>query len=312
MTELRMTGLVAAVHTPFDADGELDLAQIEKQWEWLSSQNVSKLFIGGSTGESHSMTCDERRRLAHHWAQVTRGTEAQLIVHVGSNCLPDARRLAMEAGGSRAAAISALAPSYFKPQDLDALLAWCREIASTAPETPFYYYDIPGLTGVRLSMPQLLERIDETIPNFAGLKFSNPDLDALQRCLQVRSGGFDIAFGIDEWALAALALGVTGFVGSTYNFAAPITQQIIAAFERQDLSAARSWQLRSVQLVGTLAGYGYMAASKALMEMLGVPVGSPRPPHTALDDAAKLRLRHDLEQLGFFDWIAEGQSSHTK
>ncbi|MFO0260595.1 MAG: N-acetylneuraminate lyase, partial [Planctomycetota bacterium] len=62
-------------------------------------------------------------------------------------------------------------------------------------------------------------------------------------------------------------------------------------------------QWRSVQLIGKLASFGYMGAAKAVMEMLGVPVGAPRLPNASLDKARQNELGSQLEQLGFFDWI---------
>ena len=75
-----------------------------------------------------------------------------MVVHVGSNCLADARELAVQAQSFGAAAIAALAPSDFKPGSVDVLIACSTEIAGAAPDLPFYFYDIPSMTGVRLPM----------------------------------------------------------------------------------------------------------------------------------------------------------------
>src|SRR5439155_25372617 len=100
-----------------------------------------------------SLTVQERLALAQRWSEVVRGTNLRLVVHVGSNCLADSRALAQQAQTLGATAIAALAPSYFKPQSLDALAACCAVAAGAAPSLPFYFYDIPVLTNVRLSMP---------------------------------------------------------------------------------------------------------------------------------------------------------------
>jgi len=300
---MKLTGLVAATHTPFRADGALDLAVVETQAAHLLRQGIGFAFIGGTTGESHSLTLDERLALARRWIEVARGTALRVIVHVGANSLGDARTLADQAGQLGAAAIAALAPSYFKPRDLETLIACCAAIASAAPATPFYYYDIPALTGVALPMPEFLERAPERLPTLAGIKFTNSDLMAYQLCLHAAGGRFDVPYGTDEWLLAALALGARGAVGSTYNFAAPIYRRLIEAFQRGDLEAARREQFRSVQLIRLLAGFGYMAAAKAVMEMLGVPVGPPRLPNPPLATGQAARLRAALEKLGFFEWI---------
>ena len=299
----RLRGLVAATHTPFHADGSLHLAVVEKQAAHLLANGVSQVFVGGTTGESSSLTVEERRALAQRWIEVARGTAMRVVVHVGSNCIEDARALAAHAEKLGASAIAALAPSYFKPRSVEVLVECAARIASAAPGTPFYFYDIPSMTGVSFPMRDFLSQARDRIPSLAGLKFTNPDLMSLQQCLRADGGAWDVPFGCDEFLLAALSLGATGAVGSTYNFAAPIYTRLIAAFSRGDLAAARAEQFRSVQLVQLLAGVGFMGAAKAVMGMLGVEVGPARLPHTNPSAGETGKLRADLEQLGFFDWI---------
>ena len=305
MSNFRLAGLVAAAHTPFKADGSLHLCAVERQAAHFLKYGTPTVFIGGSTGESHSLSLEERRKLAQRWVEVARGTAIKVVVHVGSNCLADSRALAAQAAELGAAAISALAPSYFKPRSVALLTAGCAQVASAAPGLPFYFYDIPALTGVSLSMPEFLERGRETIPNLTGIKWTNPDLYSYQLCRHL-PGGFDLPWGNDEYLLAALAIGARGAVGSTYCFAAPVYARLWKAFDAGDLETARKEQYRSVLLVRTLAGApgGYMGAAKALMGMLGVDVGPARLPNgNPTPDEAK-RLRADLEKLGFWEWIA--------
>jgi N-acetylneuraminate lyase len=297
-------GLVAATHTPFTADGRaLNLSAVEKQAEHLTRTGVAAAFVGGTTGESHSLSLDERMSLARRWAEAVRGTKLRLVVHVGANCLADARALAAQAQSLGAAAISALAPSYFKPATLDALIDCCRDIAAAAPAVPFYFYDIPSMTGVRFPMPAFLDAAPGRGPTLAGVKFTNLDLMAYQQCLRAAGGRFDVPWGTDESLLAALALGATGAVGSTYNVAAPVYLRLMSAAARGDLASARDEQYRSVQLVALLLNYGYMPAAKATMSFLGIDVGPARLPHGNLSTEQRTRLRQDLERLGFFDWV---------
>jgi N-acetylneuraminate lyase len=226
-----------------------------------------------------------------------------LIVHVGTNCLSDAKIMAAHAQSVGAVAVSALAPSYFKPKSMDTLIACCAEIAGSAPRLPCYFYDIPVLTGVSFSMPDFLALAPERISNLVGLKFTNPDLMAYQKCLRIANGRYDIPWGVDEYLLAALACGAIGGVGSSYNFAAPIYHRLIRAFEAGDMESARIEQYRSVQLIDLLAKYGYMGAAKSLMGFLGVDVGQPRLPNSSLAQQEQHQLRADLEQIGFFDWL---------
>lgn len=298
----KLTGLVAAAHTPFTEDGALNLAAVEKQAAHFLKNGIATVFIGGSTGESHSLNVEERRQLATRWLEVAKGTTLKVVVHVGSNCLVDARVLAAYAQQIGALAVSALAPSYFKPRNVATLVDCCAEIAAGAPGLPFYFYDIPSLTGVSLSMPEFLATGRKRIPNLAGIKWTNSDLYSYQLCRNL-PGDFDLPWGNDEYLLAALALGAKGAVGSTYCFAAPIYHRLWNAFEAGDMETARQEQFRSCQLVQTLSGYGYMGAAKATMKMLGVDVGPARLPNTNLTREQFSALQRDLEQLGFFEWV---------
>ncbi len=300
---VRLHSIVAATHTPFHADGSLNLGGVERQAAHLWAAGVRTVFIGGTTGESASLTLDERMELAVRWCEVAREVAGmRVVVHAGANCIADARALAAHAEKVGAVAVSALAPSYFKPRTVDLLVDCCAEIAAAAPGLPFYYYDIPALTGVVLPPREFLEKASGRIPNLAGLKFTNPDLMAYLQCL--RAGDWDIPWGLDEWMLGALATGARGAVGSSFNFAAPLYLGLMAAFERGDLAAAREAQYRSTQLIALLARHGYMGAAKATMAMLGVDVGPARLPNASLSAEQARILRGELEALGFFGWIA--------
>jgi N-acetylneuraminate lyase len=300
MTHPPLHGLVAATHTPFHADGSLNLAVVEPQAAHLLKSGVHYAFIGGTTGESSSLTVAERLALAERWLAVTRGSSLKVIVHVGSNCLQDACTLAAQAQNLGALAVSALAPSYFKPGHVSTLVASMAQIAAAAPDLPFYYYEIPSMTGLSLSPSEFLAQAAERIPNLAGIKFTSNNLMEYQLCRASHDGRFDIPFGFDEMLLAALALGATGAVGSSFNFAAPFYLRLIAAFQSGDFAVARAEQLKSVRVIQTLAARGYMGAAKAVMAMLGVEVGPPRLPNSALDAAQTQALRSELERLDFF------------
>ena len=303
MPRLKLTGLVAATHTPFHADGTLNLTVVERQAEHLLKNHVTTAFIGGSTGESHSLNVDERKQLSERWMAVARGSELKVVVHVGSNCLVDAAALAGHAEKCGAVAVAALSPSYFKPRSVESLVACAKQVASAAPDTPFYFYDIPVLTGVSLPMPEFLEQGVTQIPNLAGLKFTNPDLMSFQLCLRACDGRFDVPWGCDEFLLAAVALGATGAVGSTYNFAAPIYHRALQAFAAGDSSTAQLEQFRGVQMIQILIRHGFIASTKAVMSMLGVDVGPARLPHPQLSREQIGALQSELTAVGFFDWI---------
>lgn len=297
--------LVAAAHSPFHADGSLAPEVVPTQSAFLAANGIRTVFITGSTGESHSLTCAERLALYDAWAAAAPQHGLSVIGHVGSNCLEDSKTLARRAQDLGFTAISALAPSYFKPASLSALIDTCASIAAAAPSTPFYYYDIPVLTGVAFPMEKFLAEAPSRIPTLAGIKFTNPDLVSYRRSLDVAGDRLDLPWGVDEMLVAALATGARGGVGSTYNWSPQLYRDLIAAFGRGDLAEARRLQSVSIAMIDAIAATGFLGTAKALMTRLGVPVGPARLPLGNPSDAQVDALLAKLAALGFEAWGAK-------
>lgn len=296
-------GLLPAVLTPFDSSGELNLAAVEPHAELLARDRAAGVFVGGTTGEFSSLTFEERLSLAARWGAVVKGTPLRFVVHVGANSLSDAKHLAAHAQTLGAAAISAVAPSYVKPKSLDVLIRWCRELASAAPDTPFYFYDIPAMTGVAFPMADFLEQAPAQIPTLAGLKFTNLDLMMFQRLLRAGGGRFDVLYGFDEQLLPAAALGARAAVGSSYNFATPLYNRLLAAVTANDYETARAEQYRGVEFIALMVKYGFLASAKELMRVRGVDLGDVRLPNVGMTADQATALRRELDLTGLLATI---------
>ncbi len=294
-----LSGLIPACHTPFAPDGALNPGMIAGQVEILLESGVRGVFVGGTTGEFASLTLEERMLLVDRWCEAAGGS-LRVAVHVGHNCLSEAIDLAAHARQAGAAAVAVMSPSYFKPATIQDLVDFCAPIAAEADPLPFYFYDIPAMTGVRLKMSEFLYQARFQIPTLCGLKYSNDDLLELQECVRLEQGAFDVLLGSDECLLAGLCLGIRGAVGSTYNFAAPVYQRLMQAFDKHDLQTARAAQGKSIDLIKTLGEFGFMAAAKAVMAMLGVDCGPVRPPLRNLTTEQQLALWERLFALDVF------------
>lgn len=297
--------LVAAVHSPFHArDGSLAPEVVAAQAAFVAANGIRTVFITGSTGECHSLTCAERLTLYEAWAAAAPAHGLAVIAHVGGNSLEDARALARRAQTLELSAVSSLAPSYYKPASLDDLIEWCVAIAAEAPELPFYYYEIPAMTGVSFPMERFLVDAPTRIPTLAGVKFTNPDLVSYRRSLDVAAGHFDLPWGTDEALLGALATGARGGVGSTYNWAPKLYIDLMHAFHRGDLAEARRLQSIAIAMIDAIAQTGFMGSAKALMGRLGVAVGPARAPFGNPTDSQMDALVARLDELGFDRWGA--------
>lgn len=299
-------GLVAAPFTAMNDDCSLNLEIIEAQADFLYRNRVTGAFICGTTGEGLSLTIAERMQLMTRWIAV-RPEGMTIIAHVGHNCITDAKALAKHAQETGLDAIGVTPPVFYKPATLEDLVAWCAEIASAAPQLAFYYYHIPSMTGVEVSMAAFLDAAKDRIPNLAGAKFTHHDLADYTACLADESRRFDMLFGRDEFLLAGLALGAKGAIGSTYNFAAPLYSRLIEAFERNDLATARMLQKKSVDMIELVAKTpcSFLPAAKSIMKMLGLDMGPVRLPLRKITADEYYGLKGQLERIGFFDYACK-------
>ncbi|MBN2375369.1 MAG: dihydrodipicolinate synthase family protein, partial [Sedimentisphaerales bacterium] len=272
--------------------------------EGLVQNGITGFYVCGSTGEGPSLTTEERRATAEAYVEAT-GGRVPVIVQVGHNSVAEARGLACHAQAIGADAISAVPPSYFKIGTLETMIDCFVEIASGAPELPFYCYHICKLTGVDFDMVEFLRLGSERIGNLAGIKYSSVTVYELQACLEYQDGRFDILFGCDEMLTSGLSVGVCGFVGSTYNFAAPLYRRIIENFQKGNLEEARKGQALSVAMVRILSRYRDQAGIKATMKLIGLDCGPNRLPHKTLTAQEISAMKRELEEIGFFEWAVK-------
>ena len=294
-------GLVAAPFTPLDDAGELDLGRVGPLARSLADAGVVGAFVGGTTGECLSLSVAERMMLAESWRREA-PEGFSVLVHVGANCLADARALAAHARSVGVDAIAAFAPSYHRPITPQGLAEFCRCIAAETPDLPFYYYHIPFMTHLAGPLYHFFEAAGPRIPTLAGAKFTDEDLMDFLRCLRAEDGRYDMLFGRDEMLLSALAAGAHGAVGTTYTFAAPLFGEMLAAFERGDLSAAADAQARAVELIAIYNAFGGLPAGKAIMKLIGLDCGPVRLPLMSLPTPRVEELRGRLDDIGFFDY----------
>ena len=299
-----LTGLVAAPFTAFRPDGSLDLAAIPRQAALLTHNGVSGAFVCGTTGEGQSLTLEERKQVVKAWrAAIT--PQLKLVVHVGHLSLTDSSELARHAQDVGADAIATIAPSFFKPPGVAELVSWCAKVAAAAPQLPFYYYHMPSMTGVAISVSDFLQNTNGQIPTLAGIKFTHEDLMDYGRASEIGAGRYDMLFGRDEILLAGLSLGAAGAVGSTYNFAAPLFLRIMKSFAAGDIPAARKDQARAREFISVLHRHGGLAAGKATMKLIGVDCGDVRLPLRGLSSDNTASLKRGLEEVGFFDYCCK-------
>nr|KAF6397441.1 N-acetylneuraminate pyruvate lyase [Rousettus aegyptiacus] len=265
----RLQGLVAATITPMTEHGEINFSVIGQYVDYLvEKQGVKNIFVNGTTGEGLSLSVSERRQVAEAWVTKGRNKLDQVVIHVGALSLKESQELARHAAEIGADGIAVIAPFFLKPWNKDVLINFLREVAAAAPALPFYYYHVPALTGVKIRAEELLDGIQEKIPTFQGLKFSDTDLLDFGQCVdQHRQRQFAFLFGVDE-------------LFSTYNYLGKKTNQMLEAFERKDFSSALNCQFCIQRFINFVIKLGFgVSQTKAIMTLVsGIPMGPPRLP----------------------------------
>lgn len=297
---MKIEGLIAATFSTFHEDGSLNLSLIPALVEKLVNDGVTGVFICGTNGEGPNLTIEERMAVAEAYVKAV-NKRILVLVHVGHSSIEESKKLAAHAVRIGADAISSVAAFYFKPSSVQNLVNSMATIAAAAPSLPFYYYHVPALTGVGMDMIEFLRLSDNVIPNLAGIKYTAATLFEYQACLAYEGGRYDILYGYDEMLLSALAVGAKGAIGSTYTFAAPLYLQVMRHFREGRQKEAQAMQLQCVEMVRCLLKYAPIPAQKAIMNMLGFPLGPCRLPLVNLTAQESTTLQTSLAGIGFFE-----------
>ena len=296
---LEIKGLIAAVFSPFDNEGRVDLSPIPKLVEHLINNGINGLYAMGSTGEGLSMTVDQRMEVTDAYISAVNG-RIPVIVNVSHTSYDATGELTRHAVGAGADAVSATLPAYYTVSSIDQLVRAVRKIAEFQNEVPFIYYHIPGKTGLNFRMHTFLERIGDTLPQLGGIKYTSGAIDDFMMCQQIYGDRYKMFFGVDELFLPALAMGADSFVGSTYNFMAPTYHGITEKYAKGDQHGAKAEYFKAVRIIDALLGYDGLASQKAIMKMSGHDFGPPRSPLQPLSRNEYDTFYKNLKNIGLF------------
>ena len=301
---MKINGLIAAPFTPMRADGSLNLSIVDQYAQMLVTNGIKGAFIGGSTGEGVSLTTDEKVALLRAWGEVDQPSLLKIML-VGGTSLAECIAIAKEAQRNNFQAVAVLAPFYFKPANASLLADFCVQIGEAVPDLGLYFYHIPALTGVNVSMIQFLECLGNRLPNFLGIKYTHNDLMEYRQCILFENGKYDMLWGWDEILLAAMAMGARAGVGSTFNYAAPLYHDLMAAFDAGNLDLARQLQDKSIDIVRLLGKYGGIATGKAYMQAIGLDCGTFRLPVRNMTNEQYEQFLLDLDTNDFYQYASQ-------
>jgi N-acetylneuraminate lyase len=134
-----------------------------------------------------------------------------------------------------------------------------------------------------------------------GLKYTSYDLLNLRSIIDACGPELIVFAGPDEMLLPILAMGATGGIGATYNCVPELYVGLYQAWQEGDILRAQSLQFDADRLIRAMAPYGIISATKAVMNLLGLDCGNPRPPLLPLEAGQVDSLKYSLQALGLFD-----------
>lgn len=285
-------GVVPAIITPMNADGEVDERAFRAVMEDNIRAGVHGFWTAGGTGESVLLTDEENHRIARAAVDQNQG-RTNIIMHVGAQTTLRAARNAEYAARAGVDAICAVPPFFVRPGD-GGIVDYYRTVA-TAADLPLFVYNLPQSTGVEIT-PDLMRQLEDDIPHLTGLKHSAPDMNDLYLFAKM---GLRVFTGMGRMMLPAMTVGAAGCVDGPPCLAPELWVEIWNAYQAGDLARAEAAQAKASEVMDFLIELGYFGALKAAVgERLGIDCGDPRPPIASATPGQKMQAKEAVHRLG--------------
>ena len=281
-----------AMVTPFDSDGELDLAAGRDLAAHLVEQGIDALVLAGTTGESPTTTDEEKVALLKAVREEV-GDKARIIAGAGSNDTRHAVKMAQAADEAGADGLLVVTPYYSKPSQAG-VEAHFRAVAE-ATGLPICLYDIPGRSGIPIEADTI--RALSEVPNITAMKDAKGDF--LDAATLIQETGLAWYSGDDPLNLPWLSVGATGVISVVGHAAPHALRELVTSFENGDLTRAREINAKTLNVLARQQGaLGGVTFAKAALRLQGIEVGDPRLPVAAATREQVAQLQNDMTQAG--------------
>ncbi|MGH2821152.1 MAG: 4-hydroxy-tetrahydrodipicolinate synthase [Actinomycetota bacterium] len=294
----RFGEVITAMVTPFTEDGEVDFKGARALASHLVEHGSDGLVVCGTTGESPTLSHDEKLGLFEQVVEEV-GDRAAIIAGTGTYDTAESISLTREAAGRGVDACLIVTPYYSKPPQ-NALQAHFERIADDSP-VPLVVYDIPGRTSRRIERPTMLELArHERIVAVKDAVGDAAETALLRAQLDGRSlGDFEIYSGDDPLLLPHLAAGAVGIVSVCSHLVGSQIKQIVSAFNDGKVDEAKRIYLELTPLFKTIMTITTSPIPvKAALDLIGIDVGEPRLPLVPATSQETRSIREALEAAG--------------
>jgi 4-hydroxy-tetrahydrodipicolinate synthase len=283
--------VLTAMVTPFDDDGRVDIAKFRELASYLVENGSDGVVVTGTTGESPTLTDDERFEL-YEAAVDEVGGRATVIAGTGTYNTAHSIHLTERAHEFGVDAFLVVTPYYNKPTPRG-IVEHFKAIAAVS-DKPIVAYNIPARVVVNIE-PETMAELAE-IPTVTAVKQANADLDQARRILAETD--LELYAGDDDLVLPFLELGGSGGVCVHTHVVGPQVKELIRRFRAGDAEGAAQLNEDTAPALEILKVVTNPIAIKAALNMLGHEVGGLRLPLVEADEAQRATIRSCLERLG--------------
>lgn len=284
--------LLTAMVTPMTESLNVDYKRAAELAHHLVDSGSDGLVVSGTTGESPTLSKDEKLRLFETVVEAV-GKKVPVIAGTGSYNTAESIELSREAEKTGVHGLLLVTPYYNKPPQ-EGLYQHFRAIAESV-SLPCILYNVPSRTSINLAAETTL-RLAE-VPNIVGIK-ECADLGQLADVLSGAPDGFTVWSGDDANLLPYLAVGAHGIVSVASHLVGPQMKEMIEAYREGQVEQAAAWHRRLLPLYRALFAVTNPVLLKPALAMTGFPVGPVRPPLLQASEGEQGALREALAAAG--------------
>ena len=268
-----LKGIYSAVLIPFDENGNIKEDGLRQVIEYnIEVSKVDGLYVNGSSGENFLLNTTQKKQIFKFVKEVV-GSRVKLIAQVGSLDLNEAVELAKYATDLGYDSLSAVTPFYY-PLSFAEVKHYYETIINATENTMILYY-IPTLTGVKISLDQFAELLDNE--KVIGVKYTAADFYQLER-FRRRFPNKLIWSGFDEMLVQAVVSGVDGAIGSTYNVNGKTSRKIFDLAKAGKVAEAYELQHQANDVIEKVLELGLYQTLKEILKVKGIDAGYCKQP----------------------------------
>ena len=285
MTNFDKADLMTAIITPFNKEGKVDYPGLKELTEHLINTGSNGFVIGGTTGETATMTHDEKIELYTKFAQIIAG-RVPVIAGTGSNNTAQTVAFTQEVGQIPGIDMALVVAPYYNKPNQRGITAHFETVAENSP-VPIIIYNIPGRTGIKISKETLVDLSHN--PKIAGVKQCT-DLEDLEYIVEHAASDFLVYTGEDLQSLTAKVLGAKGVISVASHVYGSAMREMYDDLDQGKVAAAGKLQRRLMPKMQALFMYPSPSPVKAVLNAQGLPAGGCRLPIVDLNEAEKRQL----------------------